>query len=169
MSQTRLNFDDCYYDDRVKLSTAVSNYMLNPCRNSGVSKCRARDQPQTLTKEKGDFNKQTEIESNLVGRYRKATKCPYTYRPTSQSLKCISNGFNESCGYDDLSDLPMCGEQFETVSSLASEPKVNYRSLTVDRFIYPNVDASRTVWYPIRDDFVQNTRLMVKDNYRSSK
>ena len=83
MSSSRLIYDDCAYEQRLKESTNPLRYMLNPQKYENCNKCRYELGLLGGANVSINSGNLVDVESDLSGRTRPLTECSANkYKPT---------------------------------------------------------------------------------------
>lgn len=156
---TRLDYDQCAYDDRYKESTDPLRYRVNENNISNCDACLSTFGPRSgflgygVSNESGDkvatSQKLVDVESLLSNRNI----------PTS---KCKDGNVNHINMADfDLKHARVCNEFLNPLSSRLTYPASNYRGGSINRFYNLPRNPQDTVFW----NFAVNSTLEAKDNY----
>ena len=152
---SRLGYDKCAYEDRVKESTDPLSYRLYSGYVKNCESCLSTLGPRSTFH--GDDvtaaqpQDQTDIESILTKRNMRTTKCKKD-EINSVDVTKITN----------INHTKACNNFLNSDSTKLSYPVYNYRELAINRFY--NLD--RNPQLPIFWNFASNSRLEASDNYK---
>jgi hypothetical protein len=156
---SRLGYDKCAYDDKLKESTDPLSYRLYPGYIQSCNECLSTLGPrsghngvESSTPVGYPFataQQLTDVESVLSNRNMKKSKC----------RKYGSN--NIDVNKLELKHARICGDYLNPESSRLSYPVYNYREIATNRFYDLHRDPQANIFW----DFAENTRLEAKDEY----
>ena len=157
---SRLGYDSCYYDDRLKESVSPLLYRLNPnqIHNHGAS-------ASTFGPRSGHNGYGV---STLTGN----SVAPAQDLVDVESILSNRNVLQSKCKDANVNDIDVTkfalqharvgGDYLDPLASRLTNPPQNYRGMSINRFYdLPKNPQAHIFW----DDSV-NTRLEAKDNYR---
>jgi hypothetical protein len=153
---SRLGYDDCAYDDKLKESTSALKYRLSTFQADNCDSClsvlgpRGKYGVSTTTGDRTAHSQAlTDVESVLSNRNMKKTKCR-------------RGGVNEVNVNDySLKHARICNDYLNPMSSKLSYPPSNYRELSINRFFDLPQNPQETIFW----DGAVNTRLEARDNH----
>lgn len=157
---SKLQYDDCYYSDRLKESTGPLGYRLNGNYNTNCSSCLSTLGPRSgfmgndvSTTVSADTPARaqyvTDVESIL-----KNLNVPQSRCKTGKTNNIDVNKFS-------LKHASLCNKFLDPMASRLSYPAATYRDMAVNRFYDLNQDPQANIFW----DSASNTRLEAKDNY----
>lgn len=144
MAQTRTEFDECNYRQKVKQSEGPGRYRLFRGQNESCATCVTTDGPrqnrvrvasEAASVAKGDL---VDLESLLTNRTYSLSKCPNdrTLYDKQAHLRKLARG-KAPGGCDPLLD---------TQHSRLTHPLYDYKELHATRWEYPIIDPVQFVW-----------------------
>ena len=112
MSSNRLTYDKCAYKQNLQQSVGPVDYMLDPVKYEHCNKCRMELGVVSGTAVSHISGNLVDLESDLRGQTRAASKCPeYDYMPTAgnilkskDSLNCMQHPEIDTT----MNHLPAC-------------------------------------------------------------
>lgn len=156
---SRLGYDNCYHEDRVRESTGPMNYRLNPTQISNCSSCLSTFGPRSSrmcndvssppTYSVAPAQDLVDVESLLTNRNVLQTKCR-----------------DGRVNHIDMSKYTVqhareCDKFLDPISSRLTNPPQTYRGMSVNRFYdLPKNPQANIFW-----NFAANTKLEAKDNH----
>ncbi|ARF10587.1 hypothetical protein Hokovirus_2_114 [Hokovirus HKV1] len=160
-NSTKLIYDEDYYNDKIRQSTAVGNYNLDTNYVNNCQRCLSTLGPRTkqgpLSAGVSDvkpysvpnFGNNVDIESILTNRNMPASKS--------------SNGKLNPINVTNFRtyNLPTCGHFLDPVSTHLTNPPLNYKGISTNRFYDLNRNPQANIFW----DFSVNTQLEIKDNF----
>jgi hypothetical protein len=153
-SFTRLRADKCAYDLEVRQSTTPLEYQLYSGQTQNCNSCHSQLNQQRSPYAIKDM---VGIESQLFRLDVPVTRCP-TEKAQLYNIKA-DNGFRDArnvCdGYDEFNE-----------QTLLTDPKENYRGLSINRIYDPGLLPRGTRHYGW---FGRNTQLEVRDTFHPQK
>lgn len=160
-NSTKLIYDDDYYRDYLRQSTATGNYRLDPNYVDNCQKCLSTFGPRPsqgpLSIGVSDvkpyavpnFKNTVDVESILTNRNV----------PNSKSATGKLNPINVT--RMQTYNFPNCGHFLDPVSTHLTNPPLNYKGLATNRFYDLNRNPQLNIFW----DFARNTQLEIKDNF----
>lgn len=158
---SKLNYDQCAYEDRLKQSTKPFEYKLDVNQISNCQACLSTTGPRSSYKGYGvsvhnnnnmnpaPLQNLVDVETILSNRNLVASKCNHSKVNNIDVTKF------------DLKHARICNNLLNSESSLLSDPTANYREMAINRFIDLPVPTQNVYFVP----FAVNTQLEAKDNY----
>ena len=164
MSFTNLKYDGCQQAQQVRESIGPGHYMINtPNNNPDCKPCFYTDPKIRLQRvplrtgetQPASNNIKVDVESEMFGITRNATKCP-----TAQYLPQSSDEINSLLYTNQLAES--C--HLHTEDSRLNNPPATLRGTGIDRFEWLCKDPQQNT--EISFDYVINTRILSKDTHR---
>lgn len=157
---SRLGYDTCAYEDRLKESVAPLMYRLNPHQINNCEACLSTFGPR------GGHN------SAGVSTLPTKSLAPAQELVDVDSLLSNRNVLQSKCKDARVNDVDVtkfrlqharaCNDFMDPQASRLMEPSANYRGMSVNRFYdLPRNPQANVFW-----DFSINTQLEARDNYR---
>lgn len=159
---SRLNYDNCYYNDYIAESTAPLLYKLSPYQIHNCEAClsvfgpRSKSGPpsygvsNTIGHRPAISQDLVDIESILSNRNVIASKCKDGKVNDIDVTK-----FH-------LRHARICNDFLDPIATHLTNPSANYRGMSINRFFNLPKNPQANIFYP----FAVNTRLEAKDNYK---
>jgi hypothetical protein len=156
---SRLPYDDCYYQTRLKQSTDPLNYKVNVDYMNNCNRCLSTLGPRSSHMGYG------------VSTAKKVGVAPALELTDVDSVLSNRNVKKSSCFNGHINpvnptqwkatDSAECDNFLNPERSRLSYPARTYRSMNINRFYNLPLDAQKPIFY----DFASHTRLEAKDNY----
>jgi hypothetical protein len=158
---SRLGYDKCAYDDKLKESVAPLNYRLNHEQYYNCDQCLSTLGPRSSYNGNGVSTSVghpvatqqalVDVESILTNRNIETSKCR-----KDQVNKVDVTKFQ-------LQHMRICNDFLNPSASKLSYPAANYRDMAINRFYDLKHNAQANIFW----DFSINTTLEAKDNFAS--
>lgn len=159
---SKLQYDECYYEDRVKESTSPMKYRLNENYSHNCNSCLSTMGPRsgymgvgvstTVGHPQATAQYVTDTESILKNLNVKSSRCK-----TGKVNDIDITKFK-------LKHAPVCNKYLDPIASRLSYPAATYRDMAVNRFYDLPLDPQANIFW----DFSTNSRLEAKDNFMES-
>lgn len=158
----RLAYDKCYYDERIKESTAPLGRIMDDSKFFNCNKCMSIYGPRPSSGSKSfgvstakgvskpNLQNFVDIENVLTNRNLKATKCRKDQVNPVNIMKLQT------------STPKLCSDQLSPISTLLTEPRYMSRGIPINRFIDLPINPQEHIYW----DISRNTRLEAIDCYQ---
>ena len=156
---SKLQYDDCYYPDRLAESTGPLAYRLDENYNHNCSGCLS-----TLGPRSGFMGNGV---STTVGQPPATAQ----YITDAESILKNLNVKSSRCKTGKVNDIdvtkfklkhaPICNKFLDPMASRLTYPAATYRDMAVNRFYNLPTDPQAPIFW----DFATNSRLEAKDNF----
>lgn len=153
---SRLDYDQCAYDDRLKESTGPLKYIMNTNRLNNCQACLSTYGPRSNYGVSTAVGHRTAPKQDLVG-----IESILTNRNV-KNTKCRDGGVNPVNVNDyKLQHARICNHGLDPIASHLTHPVQNYKELSINRFYDLPNNPQENIFF----DFARNTTLEAKDNY----
>ena len=160
---SRLDYDPCYISDTIAESTGPLEYRLNSNQMYNCNGCLTTLGPRTSQGAMSNGVSLIKTESDSIATSQRLIDLDsiLSNRNVKQS-KCKSGKVNNiDVTKFALTNLPICNNYLDPVSTHLTNPPQNYRGLSINRFYDLRKDPQANIYY----DIGINSKLEAKDNF----
>jgi len=159
---SRLDYDTCFYPEKVLESVGPGNHQLNPIARYNCNNCLSTLGPRASLM----GNQVSTIVGSPVAAAQQLIDVDSIFKnlnvPQSKCRNGKVNPINLANTREfPVANNPVCNKFLDPMASRLTLPAANYRSMSINTFF----DLDRNIQEPIYYPDAKNTRLEQKDNY----